>query len=292
MWTKLNSLVDKRTPIQVTIICLSLVILFGAIDFLTGYEFAFSIFYLIPISIASWYIGRPYGLIISIISAIVWGIVDIATGHKYSHLAIPIWNTTVRLVFFTITTQLLSTLKIQFKIEEKLARTDNLTGTLNGRAFEETAIKLLGIAVRYSHPSVLGYIDVDNFKKVNDTLGHAEGDRVLKIIGIEILNSIRSTDCVGRMGGDEFAILLPEASRLDATFVFGRIQRQILNKANEYNWPISVSMGVAVFLKTTPPIEEAIKFADNLMYRVKNKGKNDILIEEFPEKNNHIPKES
>lgn len=292
MWTKLNSLIDRRTPVQLITVCLFLVILIGTLDFITGYELAFSIFYLVPISIASWHIGRPYGLAISIISAIVWGSVDTLSGQKYSHWGIPFWNTTVRLSFFFITTQLLSTLKIQFKIEKKLARTDNLTGTLNGYAFEETAVRLLGTATRYNHPSVLGYIDVDNFKKVNDTLGHTEGDRVLTSIGVIILNSVRGTDCVGRMGGDEFAILLPETSRLDATFVFERIQRQILNKANESGWPISVSMGIAVFPKTPPTIEEAIKLADNLMYRVKNKGKNGILVEEFPGKENLVQKES
>ncbi len=286
MWKKLNSLVEKKSPIQITIICILLVFFLGLMDFLTGYEFSFSIFYLVPISIASWHTERRYGLSISIMSAIVWGSVDILSGQRYGHIAILFWNTLVRLGFFTITTQLLSTLKVQFKIEKKLAKTDTLTNTLNGRAFKETAKKLLGIADRYNRPVVLGYIDIDNFKKVNDTLGHIEGDKVLKTIGVEILSSIRSADCVGRMGGDEFAILLPETSRLDATFVFERIQKQILKQAKENNWPISLSIGVAVFSESSPTIEEAIKLADNLMYRVKNKGKNGILIEEFLGKKN------
>ncbi len=287
MWAKLNSLIERRTPIQITIICILLVFLLGIIDFKTGYEFTFSIFYLIPISIMSWYIGRLSGITISIISAVVWGTVDRMSGHQYSYLVILFWNTFARLGFFVITTQLLSTLKIQSQIERRSARIDHLTGTLNVGAFEDTATKLLGIAVRYNRPTVLAYIDIDNFKKINDTLGHLGGNKVLNIIGVILLNSIRSTDCVGRMGGDEFAILLPETSRLDAAFVFERIQQQITNKANEYNWPITTSIGIAVFPKKPPTVEEAIRLADNLMYRVKNTGKNNILIEEFP--GNKIP---
>lgn len=288
MWAKLNSLMERRTPTQITIICILLIFLLGVINSKAGYELTFSIFYLIPISIISWYIGRSSGITISIISAVVWGSIDVMSGHQYSHIVILFWNTLARLGFFIITTQLLSTLKIQFQIEKRLSRTDNLTGTLNGSAFEDTATKLLGIVARYNHPTVLAYIDVDNFKKINDTLGHLEGNKVLNIIGGILLNSVRSTDCVGRMGGDEFTILLPETSRSDATFIFERIRQQITNKANEYNWPISTSIGgIAVFLKEPPTVEEAIKFADNLMYRVKNNGKNNILIEEFP--GNKIP---
>jgi diguanylate cyclase (GGDEF)-like protein len=96
---------------------------------------------------------------------------------------------------------------------EKLAMTDELTGLLNRRGFERELQRTLALASRYEEPGLLVYVDLDGFKLVNDTYGHAAGDAVLKRVSRLLTDNLRCTDFVGRLGGDEFAVLLPRTSR-------------------------------------------------------------------------------
>jgi diguanylate cyclase (GGDEF)-like protein len=95
---------------------------------------------------------------------------------------------------------------------EKLAMTDELTGLLNRRGFERELQRTLALASRYEEPGLLVYVDLDGFKLVNDTYGHAAGDAVLKRVSRLLTDNLRRTDFVGRLGGDEFAMLLPRTS--------------------------------------------------------------------------------
>ena len=96
---------------------------------------------------------------------------------------------------------------------EKLAITDELTGLLNRRGFETELQRTLALASRYEEPGLLVYVDLDGFKLVNDTYGHAAGDAVLQRVARLLTDNLRCTDFVGRLGGDEFALLLPRTSR-------------------------------------------------------------------------------
>lgn len=95
---------------------------------------------------------------------------------------------------------------------EKLAKTDELTGLLNRRGFETELQRTLALASRYEEPGLLVYADLDGFKMVNDTYGHAAGDAVLRRVSRLLTDNLRCTDFVGRLGGDEFAMLLPRTS--------------------------------------------------------------------------------
>jgi len=96
---------------------------------------------------------------------------------------------------------------------EKLAMTDELTGLLNRRGFETELQRTLALASRYEEPGLLVYVDLDGFKLVNDTYGHAAGDAVLRRVSRMLTDNLRCTDFVGRLGGDEFAVLLPRTLR-------------------------------------------------------------------------------
>ena len=95
---------------------------------------------------------------------------------------------------------------------EKLAMTDELTGLLNRRGFESQLQRTLALSNRHCEPGLLVYVDMDGFKMVNDTYGHAAGDEVLRQVGRLLSDNLRCTDFVGRLGGDEFAALLPRTS--------------------------------------------------------------------------------
>lgn len=136
----------------------------------------------------------------SVVSASIWMFVDVMAGHSYSSPVIPVWNALVRLGFFLITSTLLEALKNRIRREENLSRTDSLTGINNSRAFREWLNHHLSISGRFGQTLTPGYVDLDNFKQVNDNLGHSAGDLVLRAVGSVLSASVRSTDVVGRLG--------------------------------------------------------------------------------------------
>jgi diguanylate cyclase (GGDEF)-like protein len=278
--TVLNRSLSGRSPAALAVLGFALVGLVGTIDFLTGYELSLSIFYLLPIVLVTWFANRRTGFVLCGSSAVVWMFVDYAAGHTYSYWLIPVWNAAVRLGFFTITTYLLGELKTHLRKEESLSRTDSLTQILNSRAFTEASHTILQLAARHDHSTVLGYIDIDDFKIVNDQSGHSEGDRVLKSVAHTLSASLRSADIVARVGGDEFAVLMPETESAAAQTAFSRLHRELTQLAEIHRWAIGFSIGVAVFPTAPRSIDEALKVADGLMYRAKKSGKNTIIYEE------------
>jgi diguanylate cyclase (GGDEF)-like protein len=248
----------------------------GTLDFLTGYEIAFSLFYVIPIYFVTWYTGQWPGIIVSVVSAVVWLLADWASRHSYVHLFIPIWNTIVRLSFFVIITVLCSLLKSAMERERELARTDNLTGAVNSRFFYDLAQREIDRFQRYQHPFTLAYIDLDNFKIVNDQFGHATGDQALRTVVNFIRKHTRRPDMVARLGGDEFALLLPETNEAFAHMVLSKIQRGLLEEMQQNNWPITFSIGVLTCKASPPTVDKLVSMADELMYSVKNDGKNAV----------------
>lgn len=271
---------DASSPAQVIAFGLALLASVGTLDYLTGYELSFSVFYLLPIALATWYTPQWAGYFFSCLSAMVWLVADHTAGHNYSNDLIPFWNAGVRLSFFLVTSYLLGELKTRLRHEQTLARTDGLTGILNSRAFKDLSRHLFELAARHHHPAVLGYIDLDDFKAVNDRSGHSEGDRVLKTVTNVLTRCVRATDAVGRLGGDEFAILLPETGYAGARMVFGRIREELAQERADGSLPIGFSIGVAVFSSVPSTIDEALKIADRLMYRVKMAGKDNVIYEE------------
>jgi len=252
----------------------SLVIFIGVVDYLTGYEIAVSIFYLLPIALVSWLGKRNHAVIISILSASTWLLADLAAGHQYAHPAIPVWNSIIGLGFFLTTAFLLSTIKELLGREQAFARIDFLTGVTNSRAFNEIAKLEIERSVRYGHPFTIAYIDIDNFKRVNDALGHNQGDNLLKTVAKTVKENMRSTDIVARLGGDEFAILLPETNEENAKASIDKLQRHVLDIVAKNNtWPVTFSIGVVTCYKSCN-LDELIKEVDDLMYSAKEGGKN------------------
>lgn len=166
--------------------------------------------------------------------------------------------------------------------EAMLGRNDALTGVMGLRAFREGAAMLFRLASRTGMPSALGFLDLDNLKQVNDSLGHAEGDRVLACVGATLAASTRSADLVARLGGDEFAVLLPNTGMESARILFDRLHQRLQDAMRERGWPVGFSVGVAVFPSLPPGESDAISYADGLMYRAKRGGKNRVVYAEFP----------
>lgn len=279
----IDAVLRRRSAKEIRKIAFLMVVIISAAAYTVGYEITTSTFFLIPIALATWYGSYRQGVYFAILSAFIWHLVDtVFAAHPYSHPLIPYWNTGVRLGLFLITTLFLTQLKFQLNSEQNLSRTDSLTGVMNGRGFAEVAEKMFELGARHGRPTCLAYIDMDDFKKVNDELGHSEGDRVLQAVGEVLIKSVRKTDVVCRLGGDEFAIALPETNEAGAKSAFNKLRKNLAQAMQEHNWPIGFSIGVISFDLPPSNFDMAIKLADALMYQVKKSGKNNIFFEHYP----------
>jgi diguanylate cyclase (GGDEF)-like protein len=273
---KIPAIFEQRGKGFWTVLGLVLIALLGAIDLYTGPEIAFAFFYLIPVSLVAWFLGRGLGVFTSIVSAGVWLLVDLLTREPYSHGLIPYWNATTRVGFFVIVAWLLSALKASFSREKVMARTDYVTGAINARFFSELAQMEIDRAKRYGHPFTFAYVDLDHFKTVNDRFGHRAGDRVLGTVTKTISANLRKTDIIARLGGDEFALLLPETGAEAGSFAVSKIRRTLLGEMEKVHWPVTFSIGVITYIGPPSSVDEMIREGDDLMYSVKRSGKNGI----------------
>jgi diguanylate cyclase (GGDEF)-like protein len=159
---------------------------------------------------------------------------------------------------------------------EARARIDPLTQTNNRAALVDRLQLCLDRVARDDEAFALAFIDIDNFKAVNDSRGHAEGDRALSRIAGILQSSVRKTDVVARMGGDEFAVLLPAATAAATRGVFDQVIEMLRVLAQREAWPISFSVGVVAFLTSPENASEAIAIADRVMYTVKQTTKDGV----------------
>ena len=252
------------------------VLIVGGLDYFTGFEISLSLFYVGPVAAATWYAGRGAGIIIAVLSCVSWYLADLAAGSQYSHQAIPVWNALVRFGFFLTTGLLLAALRESFRAQQYMARTDSLTGLFNRRAFEDRLEHDLLLAQRRKNGLTLVYIDVDNFKAVNDMQGHTEGDRVLRTIAGVLRGSIRNGDTAARLGGDEFALVLPDTDGFGARQVVSRLSCELDRILGPDDRRITCSIGVVTLLDTGTLPEHAVAAADELMYQVKREARGTV----------------
>jgi diguanylate cyclase (GGDEF)-like protein len=157
---------------------------------------------------------------------------------------------------------------------EKLAHFDSLTGACNrgyGLSLLERELKF---ARRRKTPFLLIYIDIDDFKNINDTFGHGEGDQTLKKVVKLLKSALREIDIICRMGGDEFLLIFPDSSLKDLSIIKERFNKNIIKLNQTINKPykIGFSMGISCYDPNNPqPMDELIRIADNKMYEEKKK---------------------
>ncbi len=162
------------------------------------------------------------------------------------------------------------------RTQSSLARTDGLTGLLNRRGFFEVAAQELQRALRHRYAVTLMYIDVDDFKAINDRQGHAKGDQLLKSISESLEETIRDTDTTARLGGDEFAVLVSESDAIASDYAALRIRSEVLSRLNARGWSVTLSVGAITVLPGQPNLPAVIAAADELMYAVKRDGKSNV----------------
>ena len=241
-------------------------------DYLThaifGLEFA--LFYLVPISFFSWFIGRRAGVVLAIASVAFSYFIRLGPLPR----AIAYWDAVAWMILFVGSAIMIAQLKRLYAHERYLSRIDPLTKVENRRAFFDSVERAKSFSDRHHAPLSLAYLDLDNFKRVNDNMGHIIGDDILAAVAAGIRKGLRPTDTVARLGGDEFALLLPETDKETAVRILDRVRAELDRSMRERQWPVTFSIGVVSFSPPFGPVPQMIDAADQTMYAAKSQGKN------------------
>ncbi len=253
----------------------------GGLDYVIQADLGFSIFYVLPIGIMTWYVHPTLGLGLSLLGSGLWFLAEWQRLWPQIHPFSLAWNTCVRLGFFLLVVQLQSDLLTAYEREKALARSDSLTGLLNRRAFLEVLAAEHERSQRHRQPFTLAYLDVDNFKQVNDHLGHAAGDDLLQAIATVLTRNVRAIDHPARLGGDEFAILMPATDTAQATQALTRLFTA-LTDLRQHCAVIGFSLGAVTFHTVPVSTTQSLALVDALMYTVKASGKHNWVQKEYP----------
>lgn len=178
-----------------------------------------------------------------------------------------------------------SLLKRAFRHYRALSETDTLTGLATRRGVMERLEEEIKRASRYGNLLSTLFVDVDNFKTINDTLGHGMGDEVLKTIAEAIKSTVRETDVAGRYGGDEFLVLLPHANAEQGCQVAERVRRRVENlfaKRSDLKSKPTVSLGVMAYAAGVGGLAAYLEAADQALMQSKSLGKNRTILCEKP----------
>jgi diguanylate cyclase (GGDEF)-like protein len=277
----------QRHRTAATLVALFTVVGIGALDARVGPRFGFSIFYLVPVVVAGWTLGRRPALWVAITAGGAWMIADALwrTGEEVPAL---VWNAATRFAIFIGLAWMTARLRWERENllaandrlrgmvarEALMARTDSLTGLPNWQGFNEHLTRELARSRRHGTPLAVAYADLDHFKAINDRHGHEEGNTALRTVADALRESVRATDIPARTGGDEFAILLPDANAPAAQAVAERIVQAVTRVGATYpGCGLGVSIGVACVDTAPEGPQELLRQADAAMYRAKHRGK-------------------
>lgn len=254
----------------------------GLVDHGTGTGISFSAFYVIPIAILAWNADkRTFINFVFIISFYRAAIIYFDSTYNYSNITYYFINLVLSYILYASIGFIILKYREIYDLEKNNARIDHITGISNWQGFSETIEKINDKCKVQNKPISVVYIDCDNFKWVNDNLGHSFGDHALRIVARTIKDNIRKIDIVARLGGDEFALILTYTTPEEAMNVVKKINAILLKKMKENNYPITFSIGLATFLTPQSSYNEMLKSADNLMYEIKKSSKNNIKQQVF-----------
>jgi len=254
------------------------ILLLALVDFQLGPLRSGALLYLVPVAVVAWY-GRGTAagittLIAAVASAGSWWLAGgsemaAAAGSGTRDL---LWNGSVHLVLFLILVALVRWIREAVVAQWAIAMSDPLTGLANAPAFFSRLTDEISRSLRYGRVFTLAYLDLDRFKEVNDTFGHAEGDDVLRQLAETMRSTMRGSDMTARLGGDEFGILLPETPYVEAEGALEKLRAKLDWTMRDRGWPVTLSIGAVTFESPAESADAAARIADGLMYAAKRDG--------------------
>ncbi len=277
MYTKIHNktfgYLERKPRIFLEAISILLVMVLCYLDYVTG-TYSFLIFYVIPIFLSAWFVDKGFGIAVALACVGASIIANVTNEAATQSVWFFFWDTTAGSIYLVLLSLMFSTMKERLDREKMLTNLDPLTGALNRARFYELAAYEIEKSRRYGRPFTIAYLDIDNFKLVNDRFGHPAGDEVLRTFADTVRENTRTTDLLTRMGGDEFVILFPETGTDGAGIALRHIRYKFMTEMESRNRDVTFSVGSITY--NTPPasVEEMIKKADDLMYAAKKSGRN------------------
>ncbi len=283
MLKQIYQFLASKSQSFILVLAFSLVIIIGILDYLTGSVVEIDFFYLLPLSMVTWFTSTQAGIVTAVLATMVWALANKVISQISQIGAGDLWNTSIELALFLAFISLLLLLKREFWKLDELASEDSLTGVANRRSFNRVAVAEMNRSQRFGSPFSVVYIDIDNFKTINDAQGHNAGDALLRKVATTIREHCRNVDTIARLGGDEFAILFPETNVEETKHIIEKIRSLLADSVANQSWPVTFSMGVVTFSEPPASAEEMMGFVDRVMYSVKKQGKNGISFTSWPE---------
>ena len=250
------------------------------IDYFFGSNINLFVLYLIPCVLATWYIQIRYGLFFVVFAVFISYLSDIILKTNTNILYTSI-NAIARMSVFIVAVITVDKIKKLTNELERLTLTDPLTQIGNKRAAFARGDEEIQKMKRSKLPLSILFIDLDNFKSVNDTFGHEAGDEVIAKTGATLKNIIRTTDFTARIGGDEFVVMLYDTNIKGALVTAEKIRAELEEIFSNQGYGVTSSIGAATFIKPPHSFSAALDCADSLMYKAKNTSKNAIASEVF-----------
>jgi diguanylate cyclase (GGDEF)-like protein len=269
----ISEAIGRRSRVFVCGLALALIAVAVAARYLIPPRFSVAFIFLLPVSFATWFISWAAGAVIAVAGALFLLYFDLRFTNAGAAGAC--WNAFINLTVGGTFIYIFAELRALYSREIDLSRRDPLTGLLNRRGFMETVVTETHRMARHRRPLTIAYVDVDNFKLINDRYGHEAGDEFLTGLGRNMAARLRITDCLARVGGDEFAILLPETDEAAARRVVGEIHQALRRFSSGHNAAATVSVGAVTFASALTA-DAMIAMADRAMYAIKQNGKNNV----------------
>ena len=269
-----------RQGLSAKLIAAFALLLIAGVDYITDVELRVGLFYLLPVVFVAWSVGLKWGIAYACAASGLSVGRGLLGGHPYSHPVYFAYEIAVTLVVLLGASYLVAKLRQAQETLSRLARHDSLTGLANRASFLERLDLELARHRRLQRPFSLAILDCDDFKSINDTRGHLEGDRLLRVAATTIQDTLRKTDLACRLGGDEFAVLLPDTDLENARLAMEAVMARLHESLTKDGWIATFSIGVGVFYQHVPAsAEAALTSADRLMYDVKRAGKRGQKVE-------------
>lgn len=283
--TRYNRFLERQGTMFNLLAGASCVALVGIFDHVTPDEVIASFLYLLPISFVAWFAGRMPGVFIATLCAAIWSLHNL----KSSSVLISAWNAFSVIGIFLVVSLLVAKIRQMLEKERELSSKDPLTGVMNMRAFSEVVEYEILRHKRQFETFSFAFLDLDNFKQVNDRYGHTKGDELLRSVVDCLVDNLRKTDIVARAGGDEFIIFFPMTDQDAVQVVMAKVQKKLAGLSLNNNLPTSVSTGVLTCAHGLCELDEIIFAADKLMYEVKASGKNNVRFAEYGNGGDAVP---
>lgn len=252
-----------------------LVTVIAALDWFTGPTVSVSLLYAVAVITVTWLGGKRHGTLVTALAGAESLLAHVLSDGALAAAAV--WNAATRLGVLLVVVSLVSALRDSLVEQRKRAMIDPLTGALNRRSFNMIADRERLRAGRNGTALTIAYFDLDDFKTVNDRLGHEVGDRLLRVFAASVRAGVRGTDALCRIGGDEFVLMLPDTDARQAVVVVDRVRRILAECCESEEVPVTTSIGISTYRFPPATVDAMVAGADQLMYRAKDRGGDSVV---------------